>query len=149
MPVKLPGLDSQRLPEISYVPVVLNLDAMSKGGSYEFERTFNHAPIRYKVTAATPGSVGIKLAIEVSQDTDGFEDAYGNPAEESAAKSKLSTHLVGTGSAIWNIAKAKFDIVTVETNAETTVTVLKTGKKSTRNLKTTLKIVRDGAKVDE
>ena len=149
MPVKLPGLDSQRLPEISYVPLIVKPETFATGTSYEFDRTFNGAAIHYKVTPTKMENGRQTLSIEVSQDSDGFEDAYGNPAEEAAAKFKLKTHLTGTGSAIFNAEKSMFDKVVVETNAETDVTNLKSTKETKRNLKTTLTIVRDGAKVDQ
>lgn len=148
MPVKLPGLDSQRLPEISYVPLIVNSDALTSGTSYEFDRTFNGAAIHYKVTPSKAEDGHQTLAIEVSQDSEGFEDAYGNPAEASAAKFKLKTHLTGTGSAVYNPGKAMFDKVVVETNAETDVTNMKTSKETKRNLKTTLTIIRDGVKTE-
>ena len=149
MPVKLPGMDSQRLPEISYVPLVLDQLSIDAGKSYEFSRTFNGAVMKYKVTPGERDDRKERFQIEVSQDTRGFEDAYGNPASEEGARSSLMTHLTGKGSATFNFEKQMFDKVVVETNGDTDVTNIKTGKTSKRSLKTTLTIVRDGAKVDE
>lgn len=149
MPVKLPGLDSKRLPEISYIPLILNSEAIMANKSYQFERTFNGAPLKYTVTPNTKNDHFITFDIAVTQQSSGFEDAYGNPAIEEGAKSKLATNLTGTGTATFNLDKNMFDKVVVETKAETDVTVIKTGKSSKRNLKTTLTIVRDGAKVDQ
>lgn len=150
MPVKLPGLDSQRLPEISYVPLVLNHTATAKGEGYEFTRTFNGAPMTYKISPGTGDGEGrVSFKIEVSQDSSGFEDSYGNPIEASGAKSKLKTILTGKGTATFDMTKRMFDKVVVTTTADTDVTVIKTGKTTKRSLKTTLTIVRDGAKVDE
>ncbi len=149
MPVKLPGLDSQRLPEISYVPLVLNTEGLLTNKPYEFDREFNHAKMHYTVTPGAIVDAVQSLDIKVTQDSDGFEDSYGNPSEESIAKSKLVTHLEGTGKAKFNIALGKFDKVVMETNGATTVTNIKSGKTSSRSLKTTLTIVRDGAKVDK
>lgn len=149
MPVKLPGLDSTRLPEISYVPLVLDEASVKAGKSYEFSRVFNGSPIKYKVTPGGEALEKESFLIEVNQETSGFEDAYGNPAEESGAKSKLKTVLTGKGMAIFNYKLRKFDVVVVETTGDTDVTNIKTGKTSKRTLKTTLTIVREGAKIDK
>ena len=149
MPVQLPGLDSQSLPEISYLPLVFDQEALKGLKPYEFTRTFNGVPMKYTVTPSSMVENMQKFAIEVAQESSGFEDAYGNTSTEDTAKSKLSTKLTGTGKATFNQKVGLFDKVVVETNAETTVTNIKTGNSSTRNLKTTLTIVRDGAKVDE
>lgn len=149
MPVNLPGLDSQRLPEISYLPVVLDKDAMLSGKEYSFERTFNGVPMTYTVIPGDRKDSSQTVNILVSQNSVGFEDAYGNPAVEASAKSKTKTTLKGTGKGSFNFSERKFDKVVVVTEAETDVTNIKTGKTTKRNLKTTLTIVRDGAKVDE
>ena len=75
--------------------------------------------------------------------------SYGNPAEESAAKSKLKTLMTGKGSATFDLTKHMFDKVVVETVGDTDVTVIKTGKTSKRSLKTTLTILRDGVKIGQ
>ncbi len=149
MPVKLPGLDSKRLPEISYVPLIIDRVAAASGKPFEFSRKFNGAVMKYKVVPGLQDEYKEEFAIEVTQASDGFEDAYGNPCVEASAKSKVTTVLVGMGSARFNMDKQMFDKVVVETNAASDVTVIKTGKTSKRSLKTTLTIVRDGAKVDE
>ena len=150
MPVKLPGLDSQRLPEISYVPLILNNAATANGDGYEFTRTFNGAVTKYKISPGKSDDEGrVVFQIEVNQESAGFEDAYGNPAEESAAKSKLKTLMTGKGSATFDLTKHMFDKVVVETVGDTDVTVIKTGKTSKRSLKTTLTILRDGVKIGQ
>lgn len=149
MPVKLPGLDSRRLPEISYVPLVINRIAAGEGTPYEFTRTFNGSPMKYKVTPGKQDEAKEEFTIEVSQETSGFEDTYGNPSDETGAKSKLKTVLTGKGTATFNFEKRMFDKVVVETTSDTEVTVIKTSKSSKRSLKTTLTIVRDGAKIDQ
>ncbi|MEI8282860.1 MAG: hypothetical protein WCG75_10680, partial [Armatimonadota bacterium] len=149
MPVKLPGLDSKRLPEISYVPLIIDRQAAAGGTPFEFSRKFNGAVMKYKVIPGLQDEFKEEFTIEVSQDSDSFEDAYGNPTPETGAKSKLKTVLTGKGSATFNMEKQMFDKVVVETNAVSDVTVIKTGKTSKRSLKTTLTIVRDGVKIDK
>jgi hypothetical protein len=149
MPVKLPGLDSKRLPEISYVPLTIDRQAAAGGTPFEFSRKFNGAVMKYKVTPSPQDEFKQEFTIEVSQDSNSFEDAYGNPIVEAMAKTKVKTVLTGKGSATFNMEKRMFDKVIVETNADSDVTIIKTGKTSKRSLKTTLTIVRDGVKLDK
>ena len=149
MPVKLPGLDSQRLPEISYLPLVLDQDALAALKPYSFTRTFNSVPMKYQVTPGAIEDGHEKFEIAIDQETTTFEDAYGNPIPEEGAKSKVRTVLTGKGTATFNIAKHMFDKVVVETNGDSDVTNMKTGKTSKRMLKTTLTILREGIKIDQ
>lgn len=149
MPVKLPGLDSRRLPEISYVPLVINYEAALAGKPYEFVRTFNGSSMKYRVIPTVQNEQKEAFDIELSQVSSGFEDAYGNPVAEEVAKSKIKTVLTGKGKAVFNFEKRMFDHVVVETTGDSDVTNIKTGKTSQRSLKTTLTIVRDGVKIDK
>ena len=149
MPVKLPGLDSQRLPEISYVPIVLDSDALATLKPYEFTRIFNGVPMKYKVSPGPVQNSIEKFDIAIDQETTTFEDSYGNPIAEEGAKSKVKTVLTGKGTATFNFSKHMFDSVKVETNGDSNVTNMKTGKMTKRMLKTTLTILRDGIKTDQ
>ncbi|HLO98765.1 MAG TPA: hypothetical protein VK171_09245 [Fimbriimonas sp.] len=106
MPVQLPGLDSQRLPEISYLPIELGSD------KYEFVRTFNGNKMTYVVLAD-----GEDYKFALAQKSTGFEDAYGNPAEEADAKAGVTTELRGEGEAEFNTTSGFFSKVSVKTTA--------------------------------
>lgn len=131
MPVQLPGLDSQRLPEISYLPIQLGAD-----GKYEFVRTFNGNKMTYVVIA---DGKGYKFAL--GQKSNGFEDAYGNPAEEADAKAQVTTELKGEGEASFNLTNRFFDKVTVKTTAVSDVKPFGTRPAVKRTLTTKLTIL--------
>jgi hypothetical protein len=148
MPVRLPGLDSRRLPEISYLPLQLPSVEPKDGSVYEFTREFDGVPLRYVVTTEKVNLEIITFKIALEQKTSGFEDAYGNPSDEKNAKRKLAGVLSGSGIAQFNRALSRFDYVIVKNETTTTFIPIGKGKEGVRTLKTTLKITRDGVKMD-
>jgi hypothetical protein len=149
MPVKLPGLDSQRLPEISYLPLELPEGTPTVGMTYSFQRKFGGVPVEYKVLVDQVNDKEIFFKLTLSQNAKSFEDAYGNPVEEVDAKKKLDVQLTGTGTAVFNRSLSRFDYVIVDSNTTTKVTPIAKGKETTRNLKMIMKITRDNMKVDQ
>jgi hypothetical protein len=150
MPVRLPGLDSKRLPEISYLPIELPEGEATLGLTYSFRRDFGGVPVEYAVKVESVDAKNILLSLKLAQNVNGFEDAYGNPTEETNAKKKLEVKLDGTGSALFNREISRFDYVMVNTNTSTKVIPIgkAKGSETTRNLKMNLKITREGIKVD-
>ncbi|MEI7578249.1 MAG: hypothetical protein WCK51_15280 [Armatimonadota bacterium] len=143
MPAKLPGLDSQRLPEISFLPLVLPKTDIKEGESYLFSRTYSGQEFKYTVTLVKQNESGADLTIKLVSTRDGFEDAYGNTLETSkGAKKKSRSDLDGTGSAHFSKTLGSFDKVEVETTETTTTEPLAGGKQTVKKLKTTLKIKR-------
>lgn len=130
MPVQLPGLDSKRLPEISYLPIQMGED------KYEFTRAFNGNPMNYVVLAD-----GKKFEFALAQKSSGFEDAYGNPTEEADAKAKVTTILMGEGDAEFNPQNGFFDKVSVKTTATSDVLSLSGRPATKRTLVTKLTIL--------
>ncbi len=143
MPAKLPGLDSQRLPEISFLPLSLPKSEIKEGESYSFSRTYSAQVFKYTATLVTLTDVGADLKIKLVSTRDGFEDAYGNALEtEKGAKKKSHSELDGSGTAHFSETLGSFDTVEVVTTETTTTEPLAGGKQATKKLKTTLKIKR-------
>lgn len=143
MPAKLPGLDSQRLPEISFLPLVLPKAELKKGEVYTFSRSYGGQDFKYTVTLGEEAESGATFSLKLASKRDGFEDAYGNALEtEKGAKKKAHSDLEGSGTARFNKAVGGFDKVEVETIEVTTTEPISGGKKTDKKLRTTLKIKR-------
>lgn len=143
MPAKLPGLDSQRLPEISFLPLALPKNEVKVGESYSFSRTYGGQEFKYTATLADENESGADFKIKIVSRRDGFEDAYGNTLEtEKGAKRKSRSDLDGTGTAHFSKTEGSFDKVEVETTEVTASEPLSGGQQKVKKLKTTLKIKR-------
>lgn len=142
MPVKVPGLDSQRLPEISYLPIQLPKGDPKIGEKYEYERQFGGIPVKYTVKFKGSEADKAQFDITLYQAIDSFEDIYNNPSDEKGARYKLTGVMVGAGTATFNIKAHQFEVVKVTTVTDTKVVNVKTKKSSDRKLKTVLEINR-------
>jgi hypothetical protein len=143
MPAKLPGLDSQRLPEISFLPLALPKTELKKGQSYAFTRIYANQEFKYTVTLADETDSSAIFTLKLVSRRDGFEDAYGNTLDsEKGAKRKSLSELAGSGTGHFSKTLGSFDRVEVETTETTTTEPLKGGKQTVKKLKTTLKIKR-------
>lgn len=114
MPVRLPGLDSQRFPEVSYLPIQLPSDDVEEGKSYRFDKSFGGAPVKYvaKVEALTEET--IKISFKLNQEFDSFENGFGNPVPtEKDASRKVSTILSGEGTGEFSRKARVFQTFTV------------------------------------
>ncbi len=114
MPVRLPGLDSQRFPEVSYLPIQLPPDGAEVGKTYKFDKSFGGSPVRYvaKVEAVTDETV--KISFTLNQEFDSFENGFGNPVpSEKEASKKVETVLSGEGSGEFSRKVGVFQVFTV------------------------------------
>jgi hypothetical protein len=78
LPVRMPGLDSQRFPEITYLPLELPKSRIEDGSVYEFERKFNDFPVRYRVTQDSSEAGIVQFKINLAQTGIRFEGADGS-----------------------------------------------------------------------
>lgn len=126
MPVRLPGLDSQRFPEVSYLPIQLPADAAEVGKTYQFDKAFGGSPVKYvaKVDAVTEETV--KISFKLNQEFESFENGFGNPVplEKDAAR-RVETVLSGEGSGEFARKAGVFQVFTVSATSKAKVFDLK------------------------
>lgn len=137
LPVKLPGLDSKRLAEISYLP----LELPSGSETYSFERNFSGVLVKYSVKSLGVVDGIASFDIKLSQSETGFEDNFGNATEQKEGIYATESTLVGSGSATWNLKRALFTKVQITSVNTTNLKPLKPNKKAkSRILETQLTI---------
>lgn len=140
MPARLPGLDSQRLPEISFLPLVLSSAGEQK---YSFKRAFSGREVNYTVRVLQGFDGHLVFNLELRSESNGFEGAFGRELEdEKGAKAKTNSLLLGTGLATFDKEIGQFDYVEVSSIETTTVTPIGKGEPTKRELKTKLTIKR-------
>lgn len=145
LPVRLPGLDPKRLPDISFLPVELPQEALEQGRAWTFERSFSGAPLKYtcNVSGVSDGLAVIK--VDLSQDLTALEnDALETVKDEKDAVAKVASTLKGEGRVWFSIDKGRALGADVSYTTDSTVTPLKGGEAKKRKLKTMLKIRQPG-----
>lgn len=134
--VRLPGLDAQRLPEITYLP----LELPKSDQVYTFERTIGGAEVEYVVT---PSLIDAKLAtfsFRFKQRSTTFEDARANLMKREVADVEVVSEFAGTGTADFNRVAGRIDRLDLTGETVDRVTDLKSQSVTNRRLRTKLAI---------
>ncbi|MFI5385451.1 MAG: hypothetical protein ACHQ50_04945 [Fimbriimonadales bacterium] len=141
LPIKLPGLDSKRFPDITYLPLQLPEDGAEVGKQYSFKRAFGDSDIDYAVTPTKVTDDTVEMDLSLAQTYEVLEDAGKQVVkEEKDAEARVKTSVSGKGTATFDRRLGVFLAVNVNANAHSDVTNLATKKDSTRELKTSLAI---------
>lgn len=138
--VRLPGLDAQRLPEISYVPIELPAAGVSNGVPYSFARTFGGSKVEYEVTPLNIDEEYVNLKFSFRQVSTSFEDDRANLVVKDKATRRIEATFTGTGTARFD--RRKSHVTSLELSGTTMETVIpeKTGARSTRELRTKMSV---------
>lgn len=137
LPIRLPGLDSKRLPEISYLPIVLN----QKEEKYTFERAFGESKMKYEVQVLGEAGGQVKYKIVISQKAETYEDNFGNEVEASKGIYKVESNLSGDGTATFDLEKSVFLMTKITYTNKSNLTPIKPGKQpKSRSLTTQLTV---------
>ncbi len=141
LPIKLPGLDIKRFPDITYLPLELPKDGAEVGKSYTFQKKFGDSDVRYTVTPVAIDDDGADVTLTLDQKYTTLEnEAIEVVADVKDAAASVVTELRGTGKAHFSRKLGCFTVVSVQANANSVVTDLATKAVTQRRLATTLDI---------
>jgi hypothetical protein len=137
MPIRLPGLDSKRFPEISFLPIEMPVGMPEVGKSWTFKRQFGSTDITYTVTPTLITASEARFAVVLRQELEHFEDGFGYEVEKaSSAVQKVATTFAGKGEVVFDRARSLAKSLRAETLAMSEATHLKTSEKTRRELVT-------------
>jgi hypothetical protein len=141
LPVKLPGLDIKRFPDITYLPLQLPEGEASEGTAYSFKKAFGDSDVSYTVTPTKIGDDAVEMNISLSQTYEVLENEGKEVVKDvKDAVARVKTDMSGKGTATFDRKLGVFKIVNVTADADSTVTDLETKKASKRKVKSTLTI---------
>ncbi|MDX2064385.1 MAG: hypothetical protein SFX74_01450 [Fimbriimonadaceae bacterium] len=138
LPFRLPGLDPQRLPEISFAPIVFPSKPVNEGTAWTYEKVLNGAKTEYRVRVESLRDNEAVISGEIAQRTTFGEDASGAVVALEAASRTVQSETLGKATAVFSIDEGK--LVRAEI-AATTQDVPSDGT-PTRTLKTTIQVKR-------
>lgn len=146
LPVRLPGLDVRRFPDITYLPVEFDAKGLTVGDKWSFDRMFGDSPMHYDCEAVRSLSPDlIEVAVKVSQDYEVLEDETLEVVPEiKGASSRVKTTLRGTGKVLFDSKRGAAVMVDMKNSSSSKVTDIKSGKESTRKLDSTLSVKLKG-----
>ncbi len=146
LPVNLPGLDSKRFPDVSYLPIQWPGKEAQIGVPFEFDKVFNGSKVHYRVTPESINIDTVVVKVELSQQLRTFEDLRANPVSEETAAVIVDSKLVGSGSGVFSRKTGLFETFRVEAISEGTAVDKSGAARKPRKLKTILSI-RTGPKL--
>ncbi len=146
LPVKLPGLDVKRFPDISYLPVQFSAEPAAQGLKWSFQKPFGDSNVTYTCEVIEMTEAEVKLSVRVLQSYTVFEDSSLNVVPdpkvdaESEAENRVTTTVEGKGLAVFDRVKQVFRSYTIKAEAKSKVEPLASGQPSERKLSTDLKV---------
>lgn len=140
LPIRLPGLDVKRFPELTYLPVELPSVDIEVGKPWTFKRTIGGAEATYTVTPTALTDELATLKVGVTQTETTFENEALELTKEEEAKYKVITTLSGDGQVLFDRKAGYARKVNVTVVANGVETEIKSGAKKDRKLTTKLTV---------
>ncbi|MBS1718622.1 MAG: hypothetical protein JSS72_12920 [Armatimonadetes bacterium] len=137
LPVKLPGLDPRRFPEITFVPVEFPVGGVSEGQEWTYKKAFGDTDVTYKLKATKVSNNSVTVEIKLAQEYDVIEDDSHNLAMDPKDKAyDVHTVLNGTGEASFDRKLNLVSLVSMEAVANSTVVDIKSKESTSRKMTT-------------
>lgn len=145
LPIRLPGLDSRRLPEITFLPLEFPEGEVAIGKPWTYRRMFGNSEIEFTATPSRIEDAAAVFEVKLSSRTSSLEDGAGSEVKaEKDAAVRVETTLAGSGAVTFDRVKGSIARWTAGYTATSDVIDLKTREKSARTLKTKVEVVRKG-----
>lgn len=137
LPVKLPGLDVKRFPDISYLPIEFPKDDRK---TWSFKKSFGGSDVTYTCSVAKADEKTVTLDVKMKQVYTVLESASLEVVtDKEDAENEVTTELNGSGTAIYERKRGLFQKVDISATATSKVRALtETKPEETRMLKTRL-----------
>lgn len=143
LPIRLPGLDVKRFPDLTYLPLEFPVGGVDLNKPWTFVKKLGGSDATYTVTPTEMNDQIATFKVEVAQTETNLEnEALELVKEEKDAKYRVVTVLKGTGTVLWDLVRKqprKVDVSVVATGEQTD---LKTAEKKPRALTTKLSVER-------
>ncbi len=148
LPVRLPGLDLQHIPDITFMLLELPAEPVEVGDTWSYSRRFGDSTVFYDAKYDGEDETGHRFRLTLRQDYETKEDENNNPTLEAKDVAQIvRTKVTGDGT-VW-FKGPKGWIVRAEVNAEAVSSVynVKPGDPvGQRRLRTLFKIEHKGSK---
>ncbi|MGE0002093.1 MAG: hypothetical protein AB7F50_02640 [Fimbriimonadaceae bacterium] len=148
LPVRLPGLDVRRLPDITYVPIEFSTTATALEDAWKFQRDFGGTPMDYQCIAVGEEDGLVKVKVEVRQEYTVLEnDSLEVVTERSSAVREVTTVLEGKGFVLFDQELGMARKAVMSNLATSRAKDLKDGTVGVRKLKTDYEVVLGSPRV--
>ena len=140
-PVRLPGLDVKRFPDITYVPIQFPTDGATVGQEWSFKKPFGESDMLYscRLMKVTDGIA--KIAVQIEQEYEVLENAALEVVKDEAdAERRVKTTIGGAGVVYFDTRAGMVQEVLMVNEATSVATSLIDGEVTERVLMTTFSL---------
>jgi hypothetical protein len=146
LPVRLPGLDAQRFPDLTYLPVEFPEAGVEVGRKWSYTKNFSGSEVVYTVTPTKLEDDVLEADLHLRQAYTTFEDRMKNtvPSADKAV-AKVDTMVEGNGKLVFDRKRGVFTSFDAKTVSTSHVEDLRSGQRSDRKLVSDMKLrLKDG-----
>ena len=145
LPVRLPGLDVKRLPDISFLALQFPAGGVATGDTWSFDKPFGDFPVHYECTAKSVDGGKVEVDVKVKQEMAYDENESLEVAKDPAdATAHVKTNLAGGGTVVFDATRGVVSSVSMDSEAVTVAKDIKSGETKERKLKQSLRLVEKG-----
>lgn len=139
LPVRLPGLDVKRFPDVTFVPIEFPEKTIAPGDAWEFSKEFGESKIAYSCVLTKVEDGKAVIAVSLNQEYEVLEDASLEIVkEESDAEHRVKTVMRGEGTVQFDVQTGVVARAHMVNQSKSTVTSLADGSVSERRLNMTV-----------
>lgn len=141
LPIRLPGLDAKRFPDITYLPIEFPEGPLEPDKSFSFEKKFGDSKVSYTVTLKRQEGETLFLSLKLNQAYETLEDEAKNVVTKpDDAFAKVTTTVSGEGEIQFDVKQGVVVKSKVVADAVSKVVEIGSEAKSERKLKTTVSV---------
>ena len=146
LPIRLPGLDQKRLPEITFLAVELPSQPMEPGMEWTYRKSFGESDVAYTCHLNELSGDKATIAVKVKQDFEYDEnESHEVVTDKADAAEHVVTSMNGEGTVVFSVGTGAVDNVDITNLAVSDVVDVASKEKSTRRITSHLVCSRDGA----
>lgn len=146
LPIRLPGLDVKRFPDITYLPIQFPTDGVEVGTAWQFAKPFDGAPLQYDCKVVAVRGNQVLISVNLKQTQEYLEnEALEVVTNESDAAARVKAELVGSGTVVLNTERGVADASNISFTTVSRVTTLSTNETTDRRMVTNFVVTREGA----
>lgn len=138
MPVRLPGLHSQHLPDVTFLLLQFPEKEVDENEKWTYTRRFGDSDVRYEVVYRGKEEKGERFDVELSQSYETLEDLNHNPVStREKAEYLVKTTVKGSGVVYFSGLSGVISYAEIRAEAVSSVESLKGALEKSRKLVTT------------
>lgn len=145
LPIRVPGLDPQRLPEATWMPVVFPEQGIGAGSEWTYQSRLGETDVTHRCRVVSLEGANLVVAVESTQKYEVYENsALEVVRDRRDAVARATTEWTAKGRLEFDIERSQLRKWTLESNAVTNSTDLVSGVTTTRRLKGNTEVMRSG-----